>query len=142
MKVFVDTSALFAALVRNDRRHSAAEQTFRKLVALDVKLHSTSYVLLETVALLQARVGLESARQVEHIVRPCLEVTWIDDDLHTRAFERLELRSSRHLSLVDCASFVVMEDQGISLAFTLDRHFETEGFQTAMSPQDLDSEHR
>jgi len=37
-------------------------------------------------------------------------------------------RSDKDWGLIDCASFAVMEDQGISQACTNDRHFEQAGF--------------
>jgi len=40
----------------------------------------------------------------------------------------LEERNRRGLSLVDCASFVVMRRYGIEEAFAFDEDFEKEGF--------------
>lgn len=137
MKIFVDTSGLYAALVVNDCNHHQAGETLHHLVSQGAQLHTCSYVLLETFALLQARIGLAAARQMELAVRPALKVRWVDEALHRRAFQRLELRGSRGLSLVDCAGFVVMEDEEIRLAFTFDRHFEQEGFRLVRSPRDL-----
>jgi len=37
-------------------------------------------------------------------------------------------RPDKTWGLVDCASFVVMEGEGITDAFTTDRHFEQAGF--------------
>ena len=38
-------------------------------------------------------------------------------------------RPDKFWGLVDCASFIVMSDEGISEAFTTDRHFEQAGFE-------------
>ncbi len=86
----------------------------------------------ETLALLQARVSLDAAFQFEHLQRPLLQLTWIDEDLHVRTFRRLEIARSRRLSLVDCASFVVMEDLGLADVFGYDSHFEQAGFRTRL----------
>ena len=100
MRVFADTSGLFAALVRNDWMHLRAKATMTQLLEKGAEIHLTSYVLIETMALLQARVGLKAARQFEHVFRPLLRIHWVDESLHDRAFRRLELRGSRGVSLV------------------------------------------
>jgi hypothetical protein len=41
-------------------------------------------------------------------------------------------RPDKTWGLVDCASFVVMQDEGITEAFTNDRHFEQAGFTTLL----------
>jgi len=137
MKVFADTSGLFAAVVRNDVMHDAAKATLTALLQAGSELHATSYVLQETLALLQSRVSLDAALRFEHDLRPLLKMTWMNEDLHRRAFRRLELANARRLSLVDCASFVVMEELGIENAFAYDEHFTQAGFQVLGRPEDL-----
>ncbi|NLI76565.1 MAG: PIN domain-containing protein [Candidatus Riflebacteria bacterium] len=139
MRVFVDTSALFAVLVENDAMAVRAGNTFRALLERNAEFHTTSYVLLETEALLQARVSLASARRFHHEFAPLLRIRWIDEMLHDRAFRRLELRNRRDISLVDSASFVFMEDAGITPAFAYDQHFAAEGFLPLRVPADLDN---
>lgn len=137
MRVFLDTSALFAVLVRNDCMHARARGTFEKLVGQGAELATTSYVVLEVVALLQARVGLDAARLFHHEFLPLVRVAWVDETLHERAFRRLEMRGRRDLSLVDCLSFVWMEDEGLTQVFAYDRHFADEGFTTLETANDV-----
>ncbi|EKD82194.1 MAG: PilT protein [uncultured bacterium] len=139
MKVFVDTSALFATLVRNDYMHVRASETFKRLIEGTVELHTTSYVVLETIALLQARVGLDAARSFQHEFLSTVKVCWVDQSLHEKAFRRLELRASREISLVDCASFVWMEESGVECAFAYDEHFSAEGFTVFAVPDDVNN---
>lgn len=139
MKIYADTSGLFASLVKNDIMHAKAGPTMEKLLEEGAEIHVTSYVLLETMTLLQARVGLEAARQFEHVLRPLLQVHWVDESLHEKAFKRLELRGTRGVSLVDCTSFVTMEDAGIRSVFAYDEHFTEEGFHLVEKQADLDS---
>jgi uncharacterized protein len=131
---YLDTSALFAALVRSDRGHAQAGPVLAALLERSIPLVTTSYVLLETLALLQSRVGIDAARRFERALRPRVEVVWVDDDLHARAFERLDRLGRRAVSLVDCAGFVVMEERGIRHAFALDEHFREEGFVLLSAP--------
>ena len=64
----------------------------------------------------------------ERSLRPLLKVRWVDEDLHARAVRRFENGKAANVSLVDCASFVTMDDEGLAACFGYDRHFEREGF--------------
>jgi predicted nucleic acid-binding protein len=52
MSVFADTSALYASIVRTEGRHRESLNVFQKLIESGRSLKTTSYVLLETTALL------------------------------------------------------------------------------------------
>lgn len=138
MKVFLDTSGLFAMLVKNDGMHLRGRATFERLVELGAEFCTTSYVLLETLALLQARVGLDAARLFHHQFLPIIDVHYVTEELHEKAFRRLELRGRRELSLVDCASFVYMEEARVSRVLAYDKHFAEEGFTLYETPDDVD----
>ena len=126
---FVDTSAFLALLVRSDRSHSDARRGFDRLRAARAILVTTSYVLLETCALLQRRIGMEALADFRREFVPCLEVVWVDADLHERGLDIVVERGTRDLSLVDAVSFEVMRERGLGAAFAYDRHFEDEGFE-------------
>jgi predicted nucleic acid-binding protein len=65
VSVFVDTSALYALLVRTDEDHAEAAKAFRGLLEAGRSLVSTNYVLVETTALLQHRIGLAAVRDLD-----------------------------------------------------------------------------
>ncbi|HEV8579808.1 MAG TPA: PIN domain-containing protein [Thermoanaerobaculia bacterium] len=50
-------------------------------------------------------------------------IVTISERLFLEALELYSKRSDKTWGLVDCASFVVMEKEGIDEAFTNDRHF-------------------
>jgi predicted nucleic acid-binding protein len=127
-RVFVDTSALLALLNPDDEMHSQARQAFQALRQREAALLTTSYVLVETYALVSRRFGLEAARTFRRDLAPLLDVEWIDASIHEEALDLLLGRSRRALSLVDATSFVVMRTRKIDEAFAFDRHFEEEGF--------------
>jgi uncharacterized protein len=129
-QVFVDTSALYALLVRSDQRHGDARRVFDRLKAEEAVLVTSSYVLVETYALLGRRIGLGAVAAFRNDFAPLLEVAWVDPATHDAALDALLERSSRELSLVDLVSFLVMRGRGIDEAFAFDRHFEEEGFAT------------
>ena len=126
--VFVDTSAVYALLVSSDVRHEAARRSFARLSSSATPLLTTSYVLIETTALLGRRVGLDAVRRFHEDLVPLLEVVWVDDTLHYTGLGRLLEGQLQDLSLVDAVSFVVMRNQGMEDAFAFDRHYEDEGF--------------
>ncbi len=128
MIVFADTSALFALMVRDDHMHSDAGQNFEYFKMQTASLVTSSYVLVETMALLQHRIGMEPVHDFNARIFPLLEIVWVERDWHTRALQRLVSHNRRTLSLVDCLSFEIMEARDIRIAFTFDRHFEENGF--------------
>jgi len=134
VSVFVDTSAIYAVLSASDPMHPWAAEAHRQLVEDEEPLITTSYVVTEVVALLQARLGLDAALSFESVYRPRLDVVWVDEDLHVRGFRRLKARRRRRLSLVDCVSFVTMEERELRRAFAYDPDFAEEGFDLIGQP--------
>lgn len=130
---FVDTSALYALLDRDDACHGRAAKIWNRLLQDSRPLKCSNYVLIETVALVQRRLGMEALRALAEDLIPVLEVIWVQPDQHQTALEEVFRQGRRNLSLVDCTSFVLMKDAEIKHAFCFDRHFEEEGFDT-LSP--------
>lgn len=128
-EVFVDTSALLALLVSDDRRHVEARDAFDRLERGLVALCSSSYVLVESYALLQRRIGLDAVRVMREHLAPLLQIVWVDRELHDAALERVLVDQRRQVSLVDAVSFQIMARRGIPRAFAYDQHFVEAGFQ-------------
>jgi predicted nucleic acid-binding protein len=128
VKVFVDTSGIFALLVKNDSMHTRAKKNFNYFAQQKAQLLTSSFVLVETISLLQRRVGLESVRDFNIRILPLTEIIWTDTEWYARAIQRLLLQGQKDMSLVDCLSFEIMDSYDISLAFTFDRHFQEMGF--------------
>lgn len=139
MMVFADTSALFALLARNDRMHPAARAAFEHLARHDARLVTSSYVLVETIALLQRRIGVAAVRDFHAKIAPLLEIIWVDGAWHARAMHRLLMSGARDLSLVDCMSFEIIEAKALTYAFAFDKHFRAEGI-PIVAPTDLPAE--
>jgi predicted nucleic acid-binding protein len=126
--VFVDTSALYAVLDRDDEHHTVANMIWKRLLRSEAPLLTHSYVLVETYALVQRRLGLEAVRALHHDVIPIFGIVWVDENIHRPAIEVLLASASRSVSLVDRVSFSVMRREGIRRAFAFDEDFEREGF--------------
>jgi predicted nucleic acid-binding protein len=128
LSCFVDTSALYAFLVRSDADHQAVTAAFRAVAESGRRMVTTNYVLVETAALLQHRIGLDPVRDLDARLTPLFDVVWVSGDLHRRAVARLFRMDRRHVSLVDAVSFSVMEAEGVTEVLALNADFAREGF--------------
>lgn len=128
MTLFVDTSALYAVLDLQESHHERAVQVWDDALAGARLLRTNSYVLSETAALVQSRLGMEGARVLHLELAPALSVRFIDDVLHSRAVTALLLANRRSVSLVDWTSFEQMRTEGLAEAFAFDGDFEAQGF--------------
>jgi len=81
-------------------------------------------------ALVQARLGLPALRTFHEDVAPLLEVDWITEPCHRIAVEMVLTADRKKLSVVDCTSFQAMRNLGVRTAFTFDRHFREQSFDT------------
>jgi predicted nucleic acid-binding protein len=126
--VFTDTSGFLALLNPEDDNHARAKDAFASLRGRRAPLVSTSFVLVETYALLGRRFGLEAIRRFREDFAPLVDVVWVDEALHEAGLDLLLGRRARRFSLVDAVSFVTMRQRNIGEAFAFDPHFEQEGF--------------
>ena len=85
MSVFVDTSALMALLDANELRHQATARAWKRLLDEDAALVTSSYVLVETYALTQRRLGLDAVRALTADLLPLITVDWVDESVHVAA---------------------------------------------------------
>ena len=129
MTVFVDTSAFYATLDADDGQHGPARQTWLTLVNEATDLVSSNYVVIETTALVQNRLGVVAIRTFQEDVLPVVRVEWVDEPAHQAGVTALLTAGRRDLSLVDCVSFDLMRHLGIRRAFAFDRHFAEQGFE-------------
>lgn len=134
MSVFVDTSALLALLDADDPHHQDARRAWTRLAEEPASLSTTNYVVVETVAVVQHRLGLGAVRALLREVLPVVDVLSVDAATHGAALTALMTSARRHLSLVDCVSFGVMRQAGVRRAFAYDRHFDEMGFTLADTP--------
>ncbi|MCS6858968.1 MAG: hypothetical protein NZT92_01450 [Abditibacteriales bacterium] len=65
---------------------------------------------------------------------PYVEVVYIEPALDAAAWQLLKSRPDKAWGLVDCASFVVMQQRGLLEALTSDHQFEQAGFVRLLTP--------
>ena len=128
MRAFIDTSAFYALLDRDDRNHQKGKKAWVEILGDQSTLVTSNYVLVETFALLQSRLGLEAVRGFQEDVAPLVHAEFVTPEMHRAGTAALLSAGRRGLSLVDCVSFEVMRDSGIKIAFTFDSHFQEQGF--------------
>ncbi|WP_295883913.1 PIN domain-containing protein [uncultured Thiohalocapsa sp.] len=128
--IFIDASALYAILDREDRVQAQARETWRSLLsaARPTALLTTNYILVESFALIQARLGLTAVRALNDAMLPVVSTCWVTEQDHTAAVSALLTQGRRRLSLVDCTSFAVMRRLNLRRAFAFDGHFAEQGF--------------
>ena len=132
MTVFVDTSAFYAVLDRDDANHAEAKNIWTKLIREATTFLTNNYVLVETTALLQHRLSVVAVRIFQEDVVPLLQVDWITEDRHRGGMEAVLAAGRKKLSLVDCVSFQTMRENGVRSAFCFDAHFREHGFTTKL----------
>ncbi|MBN1145624.1 MAG: type II toxin-antitoxin system VapC family toxin [Anaerolineales bacterium] len=128
MTIFIDTSALYAVLCADDPNHKAARITWLDLLSQPEDLICTNYILVESFALIQNRLGIQAVRAFQEDVIPLLGVEWLGAVQHQAAISAVLIAGRKQLSLVDCASFETMRRLGITTAFAFDPHFKEQGF--------------
>ena len=129
MSIFADTSGLYAVFARDDVNHLKAKAAWVDWLRGGELLVTNNYVILETLALLQHRIGIASVRALHEDVAPVLRIEWVSEELHHSGVAAVLAAGRRGLSLVDCVSFQTMRQHGLRTAFCFDAHFREQGFQ-------------
>jgi uncharacterized protein len=125
--IFLDTSAIYALADSKDPDHQIATERFRAILEGQEEILTHNYVLLESISLLQARLGLSVAARFATQSKAFL-VEWVDKELHLSGTGDWEKSGKRRVSLVDQISFLVMKRRNVTTAFAFDDDFKTAGF--------------
>ncbi len=125
--VFVDTSGFYALLDRQDPFHSPARECFLRARTESWQLVTTNYVVHETWAIIQARLGWDAVDDwCDHVLALC-HILWVTEQLHALGEARCRQARKRGLSLTDCISIEVMRQHRIREAIAQDEHFAQQG---------------
>ena len=127
MTVFVDTSALYALMDRDDLHHERAWRFWDQLDPAEPLTHN--YILVEASALVQRRLGIEALQTLVDEVTLPISTVFVDRAVHDAAVSGVLGAQVRQLSLVDMVSFEVMRRAGVRVAFAFDEHFARFGFE-------------
>jgi len=128
MSVFIDTSALLAILDADDEHCKKAKGIWIRLISEEETIICSNYVLVETFALVQNRLGFEAVRTLQEDILPMIMVEWVNEATHKAGVTGVLTAMRKKLSLVDCISFDIMRKLGIKKVFAFDPHFKEQGF--------------
>ena len=129
MKCFVDSSAWIALADRTDQYHLQASAFLRQLSASDL-LHTSNYVLAETITRLRRTAGHHVAVRWAEDCRKShlLHIHYGDQEVDDAALQIFKKYADQELSFVDCASMALMERLNIERIFAFDEDFRKSGF--------------
>jgi predicted nucleic acid-binding protein len=131
-KILVDTQFVIALINPRDIDHGRAVHLAREHRHQSFLI--TDAVLLEIGNALARTRRKEAAEVIESFFRSDnMEVIRMTPDLFSRALDLYRRRWDKNWSLVDCVSFVVMQDRGSRRALTSDHHFIQAGFEAMLA---------
>ena len=128
--LFADSGYWIALWNPEDALHDRATTLAEALRSSAVV--TTRLVLIETLnfmagmGLARRRYAVRMAQDLED--NPDVEIVPLSDAQFRAALERYAARPDQRWSVTDCASFLVMEERGMTDALAHDRDFEQAGF--------------
>ena len=130
--MLVDTSGWGNLVDSSQPYHSLASSLYRDARLRQDRIITTSYVMVELVALLTSPLRIPRPDIIAFIegVKQSLfiEIVYVDQTIDEAAWQLLGNRQDKDWSLVDCVSFVIMQQRNMVEALTTDHHFEQAGF--------------
>ncbi|NJL49715.1 MAG: type II toxin-antitoxin system VapC family toxin [Leptolyngbyaceae cyanobacterium SM2_5_2] len=131
-KLFVDTSGWASFFNRKEPTHSQAARILTAAYRDRYSVFTSNYVLAELVSLLHSPLRISRSKTFTVVdtikATPYVDIVHIDPATDTDAWNFCKSRPDKSWSLVDCSSFVIMQQHNIQQALTTDHHFEQAGF--------------
>ncbi len=128
MKVFVDSSAIAALIIKNDKNHLKAVSVLKKLTDSQAELILSNFVLAETYNLIAARTYPVKAR--EWLLSNTWSVERVSASDEKEALAIIQRYADKGYSYTDATSFSFIKRLDFNMAFTFDRHFSQFGIPT------------
>ncbi|MDQ7837683.1 MAG: PIN domain-containing protein [Thermodesulfobacteriota bacterium] len=131
-EVFVDTSAFYALIDAKDPAHRAAK---KYVVHCNYPMVTTEFIFAESLSLITKRLGKNVAIRFGEALRASrlIRMSHSSEELIDKAWEEFVKFSDKGFDLIDCISFVTMENLGINAALSFDKHFTQRGFDVVPS---------
>ena len=110
-EVFVDTSALYASVDKDDDFHRSVVKRLEEIVSAGGRIIVTNYILAELHALLLTRLNRHVAFTSLQRLRESRDVgiLRVSQDEEWRAWEIIERYTDKDFSFTDATSFAAME---------------------------------
>ncbi|WP_416670488.1 type II toxin-antitoxin system VapC family toxin [Egbenema bharatensis] len=137
-KLFVDTSGWASFFDSKEPTHRQAVQILTTAYQKQHTIVTSNYILAELVSLLHSplRIPRPKIFTIIDTIKATLylDILHIDPATDTEAWNLCKSRPDKVWSLVDCSSFILMQQQNIQVALTTDHHFEQAGFVRLLKP--------
>lgn len=131
MKTFIDTCFITALVNERDHLHAKALELSELYEGQQFIL--TDAILLEAGNALAKRFRREVIEIIEQFqIAKDIEIVRLDPEIFEQAFSLFKHHTDKAWGLVDCVSFVVMRELGVTDALTYDQHFVQAGFRALM----------
>jgi uncharacterized protein len=127
---FIDASGWIAILSLDDEFHARALDLWEEFSRTQRRLISTDWVFAEAGnGLARTRLRADFVAAVRLFLQSSQCVLFrMNGELFEMALDLYSRRKDKNWGLVDCSSFIVMRDQGITEAVTADKHFKQADF--------------
>ena len=127
-RIFVDTLFVIALINQRDQYHQQAVERAEQFDGHPLLV--TDAVLLEIGNALARSYKQEAVEIIEQfLTAEEVEVVHLTPRLFEQAVALYKTHHDKAWGLVDCLSFIVMREAGVSQALTFDQHFVQAGFQ-------------
>jgi uncharacterized protein len=135
-RYFVDTGFWIALVATLDQGYERAFEFARSLTGSD-ELITSDFVIIEFLNYFSER-GIRARNRAAAFVKDLelntrIQIVPLSSSLYRKGREKFERYADKDWSLIDCTSFVIMEDIGLVNALTFDHHFKQAGFQSPLS---------
>lgn len=133
-EVFLDTSFAIALSAITDQNHAKAVELAEQIEAENLRLVTTQAILLEIGNALSKQKYRSAAIQLLESLQadPNIEIVPLTNELYNAAFQLFKSRQDKEWGLVDCISFLVMQNRAITEVLTADDHFNQAGFRALL----------
>lgn len=129
-ELFVDTSGWIALANRSDRLHTTATRIYNDRFKAGSGFITHAGVMLEVgngLSLVRLRhLAVQLKVRIDASVR--IEVIALTEELYEAGWQMYTNRPDKDWGIVDCISFVIMQERNLTEALTADRHFQQAGF--------------
>jgi len=119
---FADTGFFYALVDSGDRWHTEAQQILRQVQQQNRIVVTSTLVVAEAHALMLYRLGTAALQWVSNVGN-WVEILPEEPAHHRRAVEILSQYADQQFTYTDAVSFALIEAHGVSVAFSMDKHF-------------------
>jgi len=125
--IFLDTGYLIALVNKKDDLHEVAQSVSNKFHGPFLTTHLVLVELANSLSLPdQRQIAIDIIEKI--LADPLTTVAPFTSDKFKKAFSFYKKRADKPWGMVDCFSFITMDEFGVKQALTFDEHFKQAGY--------------